>query len=168
MAVVQIECTCEVCHTKWYYLPFEEARMILAEILRIRTRDLSWRERRRYFGRPGYSGCGCSPGCGNAGCSFLEGFACAELFNACGGATCCGEAACLPGCGVSGIALLLPFTNWLHPLIRMLQIQRIPALHRMCPNCGSGWFERVVAKYEENGTRRQVEAVSWALPVVNP
>jgi hypothetical protein len=134
----------------------------MADILRIHARDMDWRERRRYFGRPLFRGCGCGPGCGGAGCSFLEGFACAEILSSCGG-----EACCIPGCGISAITLLLPFSNWFYPFLHMAQLKRIPTLHRECPNCGSGWFERIIAKYEEQGTKRTVESVSWQLPVVN-
>ncbi|UOF88600.1 hypothetical protein LSG31_11595 [Fodinisporobacter ferrooxydans] len=160
MSVIQMECTCESCNQEWFYLPFEEMRMVMADIIRIRIRELGWREQHRYFGRPFVPGCrGCVPGC-----ACLEGFACGE---ACGKLTCC-RPGCLPGCGVLGIAMTTgPLSQWIHTLTQIYQIKHMPTIYRSCPKCGSGWFKKVIAVYEDDGKKRYEQSVSWQLPVLN-
>jgi hypothetical protein len=155
MNVIQIECQCTKCQYKWFYLPFEETRLIRAEILRYG----GYREHGRWGGRhpadyPRSSGCGCT----SPGCLFLEGFACAEVLDGCG----CLGCATMPLTFIGGVSLLAPLTHLFAKLFR----KDLPQYHRACPACGSGMFERNTVLYRDGMT--ELLASITHLPVINP
>ena len=157
MEAIQIECQCSACGYKWFYLPFEETRLLRAELLRYEVHGNSGRRRWGFRRNDGYareSGCGC----GDAGCLFLEGFACAEMFDGCG----CLGCSALPLTMFTGIAILAPFTHLFTKLAR----KDLPLYHRACPACDNGMFERTTVLYK-NGRAEQLSK-SIQLPVVNP
>jgi hypothetical protein len=152
MNAIQIECQCLKCQYQWFYLPFEEARLIRAEVMRYSSgpyRRSGWNP------NPTRStGCGCT----SPGCLFLEGFACAELLDGCG----CLGCATVPMAWIGGLSLLAPLTHWFAKRLR----EDLPQYHRACPACGSGLFERKTVLYRDGVTELLASIIH--LPVVNP